>query len=154
MGICFCKENQEKNISVNMNALYYIPPVAKGKVIKVYDGDTITILAYCENDPEKQLFKFRVRLANIDCPELRTADVEEKQMAIIARDRLKERIMDKMIYLQDVKLDKYGRLLAKIVYNNVCLNDWLLQERLAIKYDGKTKKIPKSWKKYYLNGEM
>ena len=70
-----------------------------------------------------------------------------------AREKLKEKIIEQTVYLKNVKLDKYGRLLADVYHNNICLNEWLLQERLAVKYDGKTKNIPKSWKRYYLDGD-
>lgn len=150
MGLCICKQREG---DIQRDIHYYIPPVSKGKVISVYDGDTITIKAYCDNDNKKQLFKFRVRLSNIDCAELRTTNDEEKEVAIIAREKLKEKIIEQTVYLKNVKLDKYGRLLADVYHNNVCLNEWLLQERLAVKYDGKTKNIPKSWKRYYLDGD-
>jgi len=146
MGLCICKTNDNTE-----NLSYYIPPVSKGKVLNVYDGDTITIKAYCDNDKKKQIFKFRVRLANIDCAELRTNNDEEKEVAIIAREKLKEKIQQQEVYLKNVKLDKYGRLLADVWHNNICLNEWLLEQRLAVKYDGKTKKVPSSWKNYYLN---
>jgi endonuclease YncB( thermonuclease family) len=150
------------NAPVNRDELsYYVPDVSSGAVINVYDGDTITIGAYCDSDKNKQLFKFRVRLANIDCPELRTTNEEEKEIAIIAREKLKEKIQfsenkTSRVYLKNVKLDKYGRLLADVWYNNICINDWLLEERLAVKYDGKSKEkfLPTSWKKYYLEGTL
>jgi endonuclease YncB( thermonuclease family) len=146
MGLCNCKTN-----TTNESITYYIPPVSKGKVLNVYDGDTITITAYCDNDKKKQIYKFRVRLANIDCAEIKTNNDEEKEIAVLAREKLKEKILLKEVVLKNVKLDKYGRLLADVWHNNMCLNDWLIEERLAVRYDGRTKKIPKSWKKYYQN---
>lgn len=146
MGLCNCKTN-----TTNESISYYVPPVSKGKVLNVYDGDTITITAYCDNDKKKQLYKFRVRLASIDCAEIKTNNDEEKEIAVLAREKLKEKILLKEVILKNVKLDKYGRLLADVWHNNICLNEWLIEERLAVRYDGRTKKIPKSWKKYYLN---
>lgn len=164
MGVCLCKTTIRNghHHSINKNEFsYYIPPVSNGNVISVYDGDTITIVAHCDNDTHKQLFKFRVRLANIDCPELRTTNEEEKEIAIIAREKLKEKLNfsesnQTIVYLKNVKLDKYGRLLAEVWYNNICINEWLLAERLAVSYDGKNKErcLPKSWKKYYLEGSL
>ena len=56
----------------------FIPPLTMGKVIKVYDGDTITIASKMpfENSP---YYRFSVRLKGIDCPEIRTKNMEEKQ---------------------------------------------------------------------------
>ena len=56
----------------------FVVPVKEGKVIKVYDGDTITVqfkLPY-KSSP---LYKISVRLNGIDCPELKTKNDVEKQ---------------------------------------------------------------------------
>ncbi len=45
----------------------FVPPVSRGRVIKVYDGDTITIAAYLPYRKSK-LYKFSVRPAGIHCP--------------------------------------------------------------------------------------
>ena len=47
----------------------FIPPITHGKVIKVYDGDTITIAALLPYENSK-LYRFSVRINGIDCPEI------------------------------------------------------------------------------------
>ena len=49
----------------------FVPPISGGRVIKVYDGDTITIANYMPyaNSP---LYRFSVRINGIDCPEIKT----------------------------------------------------------------------------------
>jgi hypothetical protein len=42
----------------------FIPPIAKGKVLKVYDGDTFTILTKLFNSD--QVYQFQVRLNGLD----------------------------------------------------------------------------------------
>mgnify|MGYP001249365503 CR=1 FL=1 len=64
----------------------YIPPVNSGLVIKVYDGDTITIATQIYND--KTLYRFSVRLNGIDCPEMKTNNNNEKTVAIMAKNRV------------------------------------------------------------------
>ena len=44
----------------------YIPNVTYGKVIKVYDGDTITIACKMPFD-NSPIYRFSVRIAGIDC---------------------------------------------------------------------------------------
>ena len=48
----------------------FIPPISGGVVIKVYDGDTITIASKL---PYKKspLYRFSVRMNGIDAPELK-----------------------------------------------------------------------------------
>ena len=60
------------------NTKPFVPNITRAKVIKVYDGDTITIASkiHCM---DFNYYRFSVRLANIDCPEIRTINEIEKQ---------------------------------------------------------------------------
>ena len=66
---------------------------------------------------------------------------EEKRLAIAAKEALAERILDKIIRLDNVQLEKYGRLLAEVIClkTNENLNDWLMETGHAKPYDGGTK---------------
>lgn len=128
----------------------FIPPITEGKVVKVYDGDTITVatkLPY-ENSP---YYRFSVRLKGIDCPEIKTKNKDEKECATLARDYLRVLLMDKMILLKEVELEKYGRILAYVYYEEKNVSDMLCEKRLAVKYDGGTKQCPDNWMEYYKN---
>ena len=126
----------------------FIPPITEGKVIKVYDGDTITIATKLPHD-DSQYYRFSVRLKDIDCPEIRTKDKDEKECATIARDFLRDTIMDKMVVLKEVELEKYGRILAYVYFEGTNLSTLLCEKRLAVKYDGGTKQSPDNWLNYY-----
>ena len=127
----------------------FIPPITEGKVIKVYDGDTITVTTKVPGMMDSPLYKFSVRLNYIDTPELRTKNEEEKEIAKLARDALSSKILGKIVQLKDVKLEKYGRILCEVYHEDLCLNDWLVDNRYAVKYDGGKKKSPPSWKAYH-----
>ena len=126
----------------------FIPPITEGRVIKCYDGDTITIAAFLPYKASP-LYKFSVRLAGIDCPELRTKDANEKLIAIKARDALIEKILGKMVYLENLSTEKYGRVLADVIFEGSSCSQMLLEYRLAVPYDGKTKNCPKNWAMYH-----
>lgn len=128
----------------------FIPPVTEGKVIKVYDGDTITIASKMpyENSP---WYRFSVRLNGIDTPEIKTKNENEKRLALIGRDNLKELIMDKIVKLKNVDLEKYGRILADVYLDDLYLNEWMIKKKYAVRYDGGTKQVPNDWMEYYNN---
>lgn len=130
----------------------FIPPITHGKVIKVYDGDTITIAAVLPYE-DSILYRFSVRINGIDCPEIRTKDKNEKACAIMAKNLIMEKAMDKIVSLENVQTEKYGRLLADVICDGESLGEMLLNMRLAIKYDGGTKQTPKNWLQYYSQGE-
>ena len=132
----------------------FVPPLKTGKVIKVYDGDTITIASKVPGLYNSPIYKFSVRLNGIDTPEMRTKDEDEKEIATLARDALSEKIMGKEIRLENIKTEKYGRVLCDIYLDKIHLNQWLIDEKYALPYDGGTKVIPKSWKKYHKTGEF
>ena len=129
----------------------FVPPVNGGHVIKVYDGDTITIASKLPftNHHKDTMWRFSVRLNGIDCPEIKGKSESEKNVAQIAKKTLSDLILNKKVELKDVQLEKYGRLLATVVYNKRNINDWMVEQRLAVKYDGGTKECPDDWEIYY-----
>ena len=103
----------------------------RAKVIKVYDGDTITVeidLGFNIKITEK------LRLIRINTPEVRG---EERERGLISRDRLRELILNKEIIIKTNKdkKGKYGRYLGEVIYEGeygtINVNDWLVNEGLA-----------------------
>ena len=131
----------------------FVPPIEKGIVIKVYDGDTITIaskLPYAKSP----IYRFSVRLSGIDCPEMKSDNAEEKECAQLAKQKVTELLLNKVVTLHNCQTEKYGRILADIYIENFCVNNYLVKTRLAVMYDGGTKFHPKNWMKYHLTGEL
>lgn len=75
-----------------------------GKVIKVYDGDTITILV----DGKKE----KIRFFGIDAPEIK------QNYGIESRDFVRSKVMDKKVKVKVTDTDRYGRKIGKIYYGN------------------------------------
>tara|TARA_R110000824_G_scaffold126906_2_gene286674 strand:+ start:192 stop:536 length:345 start_codon:yes stop_codon:yes gene_type:complete len=103
-------------------------------VDRVVDGDTIDVTI----DLGFSLYhKTRIRLAGINTPETRTRDLEEKAAGIRAKDFLIDRIINAdKITLQTEKTGKFGRYLGVVYADGVDLNQTLLEEGHATKYDG------------------
>ena len=49
--------------------------------------------------------------------------------------------MNKNVTLQNVKNEKYGRILADVYLDDLHINKWMIDQKFAVEYDGKTKKI-------------
>ena len=111
----------------------YVPFISHARVIKVYDGDTIIIATVLKNDPN--IYRFTVRLFGIDTPEIRTRDLEEKRLGYEARDFVRNLILDKIVTIECLPFDKYGRILGNIWHKGVCINELLLKNGLAKKYE-------------------
>lgn len=105
------------------------------KVVNAYDGDTIK----CVFEFKGEYYKWNCRLNGIDTPELRTKDLEEKKMGIIARDALREKILNKVVKLKCHKFDKYGRLLVDVYYEDTNMSEWMISSGFGKSYDGGTK---------------
>lgn len=84
------------------------------RVYSVYDGDTISVI-FKFND---EFIKYSCRIIEIDTPELRTKNKEEKKLGIEARDYLRSLILDKIVKLNVLNFDKYGRLLVRVFTDN------------------------------------
>ena len=112
------------------------------KVSSVYDGDTVK----CIFGFGGEMFVWNCRISGVDTPELRTRNVLEKARGYVARDRLRELILGKVVLLKCGEFDKYGRLLIDIeLSDGTNISKWLVQEGLAFQYDGGTKR---SWEEY------
>ena len=98
------------------------------KIIKVYDGDTVTALV---DLGFKISFEMKLRLNRINAPEIRGI---EKEKGKITRDRLRELILDKTVVIKTNKdkTGKYGRYIADIYLGEISINDLLVTENLAI----------------------
>ena len=145
---CFRKPNPNNDVELD-NIEYkdtkpFVPPVTSGKVIKVYDGDTITIASKLPiaNSP---VYRFSVRLSGIDSAEMKGKTFAEKEEAIKARDALRALILGKTVTLRNVSTEKYGRVLATVYLGDVNICDWMLQHKYALPYDGGTKHRPSEW---------
>lgn len=158
--LCCCIPSIQKNHNIlyNMNTNLYdilqhveysntipfVPPIYYGKVIKVYDGDTITIASVLPNTTNP-IYRFSVRLNGIDTPEIKGKTPEERELAKHARDALIEKIYGKFVELRNVETEKYGRILADVYLDNEHINQWLIDMNFAVAYDGGTKTRPASW---------
>ena len=93
-----------------------------GKVIKVSDGDTITVL-----DSNNQ--KYKIRLQGIDAPETQQAFGET------SRQSLAGLVYDKEVIVLWDKRDKYARILGKIIIDGRDANYEQLKKGLAWYYN-------------------
>jgi endonuclease YncB( thermonuclease family) len=131
----------------------FVAPIESGIVIKVYDGDTITLASKLPYEQSK-LYRFQVRLNGLDAPEMKSDDKDEKIAARISQKMLENLILHKEVKLKNCQTEKYGRILADVYLGNVCINNIMIERRYAIKYDGGKKTIPQSWLKYQCDGEI
>jgi endonuclease YncB( thermonuclease family) len=152
-GPCFTDKKIQKQIETKYDYLKdieykdtigFVPPILVGKVIKVYDGDTITIASKLPNT-ENPIYRFSVRLHGIDSAEIKGKTANEKRIAIEARDKLHELIFGKMVHLKNISTEKYGRILADVYLDDLHVNQWMLDNNLAVLYDGGTKIRPPEW---------
>ena len=103
----------------------------KAHITKVYDGDTVT--ADVDLGFSVVLKGQKLRLIGINAPEIRGA---EREKGLLARDRLRELILDKDVIIKTYKdkRGKYGRWLADIQIGDILVCETLLSEGLATHY--------------------
>ena len=59
-------------------------------------------------------------------------------------------MLNKYIYIENIGVDKYGRILADLMIEGKNVSELLIQSRLAVKYNGGTKNAPEDWMKYHV----
>ena len=118
-----------------------------GKVVKVYDGDTVHLLMRVLGT----LYRWKCRIMHVDTPELRSKNVIEKEHAIRARDALSELILNKTVRVKCFQFDMYGRVLVELALpsndtndndndndnDTIVIHEWLLNKGHARRYEGK-----------------
>ena len=92
----------------------------EGRVVTVFDGDTIEVLVGHEQR--------RVRLSGIDTPE------RGQPWADKARQALARRVFGKQVRVNDVGTDRYGRTVGEVYADNVCVGCELVREGNAWVY--------------------
>lgn len=109
------------------------------KVLKNYDGDTLTV--NIPNVPPLIGKNISVRVLGIDTPEVRTKNKCEKEAGRMARNLVATTLKNaKSVELHNVQRDKYFRILADVIVDGRSLKEVLLKNKLAQAYDGGTKR--------------
>ena len=112
------------------------------RLISVYDGDTIRVdIANCT---EPLLCKnIGIRVFGIDTPEIRGKCQDEKRLAKVARNKMREALKSaKVITLKNTRRGKYFRIVARVFADGVEVADLLIEQKLAFRYFGGKKQ---SW---------
>ncbi len=98
-------------------------------IISVYDGDTCTALITLPLDVSKTE---KIRILGIDAPEMPTPE------GIKSKDVLSRKILNQKVVIVthgDVR-EKYGRLLADIIYKDLDIATFMKDVGAAKAYDG------------------
>jgi endonuclease YncB( thermonuclease family) len=126
-----------------------------GRLIDVYDGDTVKVILPTFNS----YYKFTIRLNGIDTCEIKSKDKILQDNGIKARDRVLELLTNNkintkkdiknllesdvfLVWVECFDNDKYGRILANIYKDKnetKSISEILLEEKLAYSYEGKKK---------------
>lgn len=93
----------------------------QGKVIKIIDGDTITLLTYSNS-------QIKIRLNAIDAPE------KKQPFGTKSKQYLADMIFSKNVTVQTFGNDRYGRIIGDIYYNNVNVNYEMVKAGYAWMY--------------------
>ena len=108
------------------------------KVVAIYDGDTITIAKKVHG----VFYRFNCRLNGFDAPELKSKNPLEKKWGRVSKKILSDLILDKIVTVTICDHeDKYGRLLVNIMFGDINVNEYMLNNGYCVAYGGATKEI-------------
>ena len=111
------------------------------KVISIYDGDTLRV--NIDSFPDIVGKNIRIRIKGIDAPEIKGKCQTEIDLAIMARDYLRNAInQSSQIELRNIERGKYFRIVGELYIDGENISKGLIKEKLAYIYQGGRKR---SW---------
>ena len=113
------------------------------KIVSLYDGDTGRMV-FRDN---LRMIQYKFRLYGVDTPEIKPLLTlpnreEEIKKAKKAKEFLEKEILNKVVFVEMLDFDKYGRILVKIYpsrFSKDLINQKLIEKGLAKSYFGGTK---------------
>ena len=115
------------------------------KHCNIYDGDTFSVIF----EYKGEIIKYRCRCMGYDTAEMKPSKTkenrtEEKELALKAKNRLEELLNKhhtKLIKIQCLEFDKYGRLLINVwnMVDTKSINEIMIEEGHGKAYAGGTK---------------
>jgi len=127
--------------SILISSTFAFEDVKISKVISVYDGDTLRV--NIDSFPDIIGKNIRIRIKGIDAPEIKGKCQKEIDLAIMARDYLRNTInQSSQIELRNIKRDKYFRIVGELYIDGENISKGLIKEKLAYIYHGGKKR---SW---------
>lgn len=92
-------------------------PYDMTQVERVYDGDTF--YGWAETFIYQTMY-MKIRIRNIDTPEIRGSDACERKLAYAARDYLAHLLANaKTVSIDNLAYDNFGRVLASVQADNI-----------------------------------
>ena len=145
MGLCISyleKQNLEKYDDSSVELFSLNNKIVYAKIVKVYDGDTCYAVFMLNGKP----VKFHIRMEGYDSPEMKPLlKILNREKVIIdaklAKTELEKIVLNKIVKLHCGTWDKYGRLLAKLYINELCVNSHMIENGFGYEYFGGTKKM-------------
>ena len=121
--------------SLLISSTFAYEDVKISKVISIYDGDTLRV--NIDSFPDIVGKNIRIRIKGIDAPEIKGKCQTEINLAIMARDYLRNVInQSSQIELRNIKRGKYFRIVGELYIDGENISKDLVKKRLANPYQG------------------
>ena len=126
--------------SLLISSTFAYEDVKISKVISIYDGDTLRV--NIDSFPDIVGKNIRIRIKGIDAPEIKGKCQTEIDLAIMARDYLRNAInQSSQIELRNIERGKYFRIVGELYIDGENISKGLLKEKLAYIYHGGKKEV-------------
>ena len=125
--------------SLLISSTFAYGDVKISKVISIYDGDTLRV--NIDSFPDIVGKNIRIRIKGIDAPEIKGKCQKEIDLAIMARDYLRNAInQSSQIELRNIERGKYFRIVGDLYIDSVNISKILQNKGLVYSYNGGKKK--------------
>lgn len=128
VGLTLCVSAAPENRHAAVSALLCEQASCSPVTLLVWDGDSFILR-------DERGGREKIRIENIDAPEIDGRCVAERSAAINAKNELVRLLAEHRIKVVRSKLDRYGRQLARVVSDEGDVGERLVEQDLARRWD-------------------
>jgi hypothetical protein len=97
---------------------------------------------------DSPLYRFIIKFNNLNTPDI-LGRYDERGVANMLQKVLANLLLNKVVTLSNLKFNKYNVIYADVYVKNLCVNNWIIEERYAV-HESHIR--PKNWLDFKLNG--
>lgn len=141
------KQKQKQQLIKIKDTIPFSVNLTEGYVVSISNEYSILIATKLPFN-DSPLYRFIIKFNNINIPDV-LGRFDERAIAELLKKDLIKILLNKIVTLKNVITNNYKVFFADVYINNLHVNEWIIQERFAVR---ESHIRPRNWLSYKLDG--